>query len=169
MTLYWQTSLVVIVVMSNNEVFIRSPDVSEMSMFWFHPLCSFVRELRENRHCFPTPQQLKDPASIRKCSGLLEMIGIRKEHPLMELRWRESAPQDMKQIYHYAGAVVSEWKAGFGDSRSKMFRPESESELESINFCRLRLRPGVAGSVLSIQDDYIQEDYIRQKCVVCVY
>ena len=36
-------------------------------------------------------------------------------------------------------------ETGVGVDRSRPFWPESESELESVKFCRLRLRPGVAG------------------------
>ena len=36
-------------------------------------------------------------------------------------------------------------ETGVGVGRSRLFWPESESELESVKFGRLRLRPGVAG------------------------
>ena len=44
-------------------------------------------------------------------------------------------------------------ETGVGVGRSRPFWLESESELESAKFCRLRLRPGVAGYRLSTDDD----------------
>ena len=43
---------------------------------------------------------------------------------------------------------------GVGVGRSRLFCPESESELESVKFCRLRLRPGVAGYHPSRDGDF---------------
>ena len=45
-------------------------------------------------------------------------------------------------------------EAGVGVGRSRPFCLESESELESVKFCRLRLRPGVAGYQPSTVNDF---------------
>ena len=42
---------------------------------------------------------------------------------------------------------------GVGVGRSRLFWPESESELESVKFGRLRLQPGVA-----TDDDFVDCD-----------
>ena len=60
-------------------------------------------------------------------------------------------------------------EAGVGVDRSPPFFPESESELESVKFCRLRLRPGVAGYQPSTDNDfggmamYRSENFERQE------
>ena len=41
-----------------------------------------------------------------------------------------------------------------GVDRSRPFWPESEPELESVKFCKLRLRPGVVGCYLSTDDNF---------------
>ena len=45
-------------------------------------------------------------------------------------------------------------EAGVGVARSRPFCLESESELESVKLCRLRLRPGVAGYQTSADNDF---------------
>ena len=47
-------------------------------------------------------------------------------------------------------------EAGVGVSQSRPFCLESESDLESVKFCRLRLRPVVAGYQLSTTNDFGQ-------------
>ena len=45
-------------------------------------------------------------------------------------------------------------ETGVGVGRSGPFWPESESELEPVKFCRLRLRPGIAGHHPSTDGDF---------------
>ena len=52
-------------------------------------------------------------------------------------------------------------EAGVGIGRSRPFRLESESELESVKFCRLLLRPGLAGYDPSTGNDFGQMVIIR--------
>ena len=52
-------------------------------------------------------------------------------------------------------------EAGVGVGRSRPFCLESESELESVKFCRLRLRPGVAGYDPSTGNDFGRTVMIR--------
>ena len=47
-------------------------------------------------------------------------------------------------------------EAGVGIGRSRLFWLESESELESVKFGRLRLRPGVAGWHSAADDDFVR-------------
>ena len=54
-------------------------------------------------------------------------------------------------------------EAGVGVGRSRPFRLESESELESIKFCRLRLWPGVARYQPSTGNDFGQTVMHRPK------
>ena len=49
-------------------------------------------------------------------------------------------------------------ETGVGVGRSRPFWPESESELESVKFYRLRLRPGVAGYHPSTDDNFGRMD-----------
>ena len=51
--------------------------------------------------------------------------------------------------------------AGVGVGRSRPLSLESESELESVKFCRLRLRPGVAGYHPSTDNDLGRTDMRR--------
>ena len=45
-------------------------------------------------------------------------------------------------------------ETGVGVGRSRWLRLESASELESVEFCRLRVRPGVAGCHPSTDDHF---------------
>ena len=50
-----------------------------------------------------------------------------------------------------------------GVDRSRPLWPESESELESVKFCRLRLRPGVVGCHFSTDDNFAERVCIVSK------
>ena len=55
------------------------------------------------------------------------------------------------RLYQGCGVGV---ETGVGVGRSRQLWPESESELEPGKFCRLRLRPGVAGYHPSTDGDF---------------
>ena len=62
----------------------------------------------------------------------------------------------MAQIQdEYQGCGVGV-EPGVGVSRSRPFCLESETELESVKFCRLRLRPGVGECQPSTDNDFVR-------------
>ena len=99
---------------------------------------------------FDLPEQRKDYGDdFRVTSGLwhvaraiLQTLAKIFSQACRPKQWTDST-QTWCSDSHYQGCRVGvETAVGVGRSRS--FRPESESELESVKFYRLRLRPGVA-------------------------
>ena len=70
--------------------------------------------------------------------------------------WHNDAHSIIVQTFvttlnHGCGVIV---EAGVGVGGSRPFRLEPESELESVKFCRFRLRPGVVGYQPSTGNDF---------------